>query len=93
LGGNKFLLALCDGMGAGESAHKMSAMTLGLIENFYKVGFDNDIILESVNTLLSINNQENYSTLDICLLDLEKEIADFIKVGAPAGFIKHESNI
>ncbi len=93
LGGNKFLLALCDGMGAGSSAHKMSAMTLGLIENFYKAGFDNDIVLESVNKLLSINNQETYSTLDVCLLDLEKEIADFIKVGAPAGFIKRESNM
>jgi len=93
LGGNKFLLALCDGMGAGSSAHKMSAMTLGLIENFYKVGFDNDVILESVNKLLAINNQETYATLDVCLLDLEKEIADFIKVGAPVGFIKRESNI
>ena len=93
LGGNKFLLALCDGMGAGAAAHKMSAMTLGLIENFYKVGFDNDVILESVNKLLAINNQETYSTLDVCLLDLEKEIADFIKVGAPVGFIKREANI
>ena len=93
LGGNKFLLALCDGMGAGASAHKTSSMTLGLIENFYKVGFDNDIILESVNKLLAINNQENYATLDVCLLDLDKEIADFIKVGAPLGFIKRESAI
>ena len=64
-----------------------------LIENFYKVGFDNDIILESVNKLLAINNQENYSTLDVCLLDLDKEIADFIKVGAPFGLIKRETNI
>lgn len=93
LGGNKFLLALCDGMGAGKAAHKMSAMTLGLIENFYKVGFDNDVILESVNKLLAINNQENYSTLDVCLIDLEKEIADFIKVGSPFGLIRRENNI
>lgn len=93
LGGNKFLLALCDGMGAGKSAHKMSAMTLGLIENFYKVGFDNDVILESVNKLLAINNQENYSTLDVCLIDLEKEIADFIKVGSPFALIKRENQI
>ncbi len=93
LGGNKFLLALCDGMGAGTSAHKMSAMTLGLIENFYKVGFDNDIILESVNKLLAINNQETYATLDVCLMDLDKEIVDFIKVGAPVGYIKRDSKI
>lgn len=93
LGGNKFLLALCDGMGTGTKAHKMSAMTLGLIENFYKVGFDNDIILESVNKLLAISNQENYSTLDVCLLDLDKEIADFIKVGSPFGLIKRDCGV
>ncbi len=93
LGKDKFLLALCDGMGAGMAAHKMSAMTLSLIENFYKVGFENDIILESVNKLLAINNQENYSTLDVCLLDLDSQLADFIKVGAPYGIIKHSDGL
>lgn len=90
---DKFLLAVCDGMGAGSSAHQMSAMTLSLIENFYKVGFDNEVILESVNKLLAINNQENYSTLDVCLLDLDNQLADFIKVGAPYGVIKHTDGI
>lgn len=93
LAGDRFLLALCDGMGAGRSAHNISAVTLGLIENFYKVGFDNDIILESVNKLLAINNQESYSTLDVCLLDLEKEMADFIKVGAPFGLVKRNGSV
>lgn len=93
LGKDKFLLALCDGMGAGKSAHQMSAMTLSLIENFYKVGFENDVILESVNKLLAINNQENYSTLDVCLLDLDKQMADFVKVGAPFCLVKHNSGV
>lgn len=90
---NKFLIALCDGMGSGKNAHQMSAITLGLIENFYKVGFENEIILESVNKLLAVNNQENYSTLDVCVIDLEKQIADFIKVGSPFGLIKRDANI
>jgi len=90
---NKFLLALCDGMGSGKNAHVMSAITLGLIENFYKVGFDNEIIVESVNKLLAVNNQESYSTLDVCVLDLDKCVADFIKVGAPFGVLKRESSI
>lgn len=90
---NRFLLALCDGMGSGKSAHMMSAMTLGLIENFYKAGFDNSTILESVNKLLAINNQENYSTLDVCILDLDREIGNFIKVGAPFGLIKRENGV
>ena len=90
---DRFLLALCDGMGSGRQASQLSALTLGLIENFYKAGFENDIILESVNKLLAINNQESYSTLDVCLLDLDNELADFIKVGAPYGLIKRESKI
>ena len=93
LGRDRYLLALCDGMGTGKNANKMSAMTLGLIENFYKVGFDNDVILESVNKLLAVSNQENYSTLDICLLDLEGRMADFIKIGSPFGVIKREGNV
>ncbi|MBR1987757.1 MAG: SpoIIE family protein phosphatase [Clostridia bacterium] len=93
LGQSKFLLALCDGMGSGKSAHKMSAMTLGLIENFYKAGFDNDVIMESVNKLLAINSQEEYSTLDICLIDLDLSSADFIKVGAPYGVIKKDGEV
>lgn len=91
LGRDRFLLALCDGMGSGKSAQKMSSMTLSLIENFYKVGFDNETVLESVNKLLAVSNQEDYSTLDVCLLDLNNEIADFIKVGAPYGLIKREN--
>ena len=89
---SRFLLALCDGMGAGTEAHKISAITLGLIENFYKAGFDNEIILESVNKLLSVNNQENYSTLDLCLIDLDRQLADFIKVGSPCSVIKKDFN-
>ena len=90
---SKFLLALCDGMGSGKNAHQLSAATLGLIENFYKAGFDNEIIMESVNKLLAVNNREDYSTLDICLIDLENQFADFIKVGSPFGLIKRENSI
>jgi stage II sporulation protein E len=93
LGNNKYLLALCDGMGSGEKARKMSALTMGLVENFYKAGFDNRFILENVNKLLSINNQESFSTLDLCVLDLNKDTVDFIKLGATYGAIKREQEV
>lgn len=88
LGNNKYLLALCDGMGSGESARKMSALTMGLIENFYKAGFDDKFILENVNKLLSVSNQENFSTLDLCVIDLNKELIDCIKLGATYSAVK-----
>ena len=54
----KYMVALCDGMGSGEEAHKVSDLTITLIENFYKAGFENEIILNSVNKLLSLNNKK-----------------------------------
>lgn len=89
LGNNKFMMAVCDGMGSGTSANKTSSLAISLIENFYKAGFDNDIILSSVNRLLSLNNEETFTALDLCVLDLNAGQADFIKLGAPNGFIKH----
>ena len=90
LGNNKYLLALCDGMGSGENARKMSALTIGLVENFYKAGFEDEFILSNINNLLTINNQETFSTLDLCVIDLTKESLDFIKIGAPFGIIKRD---
>ncbi|MBQ7798320.1 MAG: SpoIIE family protein phosphatase [Clostridia bacterium] len=90
LGNNKYLLALCDGMGSGENARKMSALTMGLVENFYKAGFEDEFIINNINNLLTISNQESFSTLDLCVIDLSKEIIDFIKLGATYGVIKRE---
>ena len=93
LPGNKILLSVCDGMGSGEDAQKLSDTTISLIENFYKVDFDDETILSSVNKLLSMQMTESYSALDICVLNLSNALADFLKVGAPAGFVKHKESI
>ena len=93
LGTNKYLIALCDGMGSGERAQSQSAMTIGLIENFYRAGFDNEMVLSSVNKLLSINSQESYSTLDIGIIDLDTASLDLIKVGSPFGIIRRSDRI
>lgn len=88
----KVLLAICDGMGSGEQAQKTSDTAINLIENFYKAGFDNEIILNSVNKFLSMSSEENYSALDIAVVDLKTSGVDFIKVGAPEGLLKHQTN-
>ncbi|MDD4816153.1 MAG: SpoIIE family protein phosphatase [Clostridia bacterium] len=90
---DKFLLALCDGMGSGEKAEKTSSLAIGLVENFYKAGFDNDIVLSSINKLLSLNREEIFSALDVCVVDTRQGTADFIKMGAPNSYIKHINTI
>ena len=86
----KFMVSICDGMGSGKDAHNISALTISLIEKFYLAGFDNDTILNSVNKLLSLSEQENFSTIDLCIIDAKKNTYDFIKLGATSGYLKRE---
>ena len=88
LDGDKFMFAICDGMGSGEQAGEKSQTTVGLIENFYKAGFDNEIILSSVNKLLNLERDDIFSTIDICTIDLKNGIADFVKMGASSSYIR-----
>ena len=87
---SKYLFALCDGMGSGAKAEQTSSTAIGLIENFYKAGFDKDIIISSVNKLLSLGKDDVFSALDLCVLDVRDGVGDFIKMGAPESFIKHK---
>lgn len=88
---DKFMMALCDGMGSGKKAESTSNLAMGLVENFYKAGFENDVILSSVNKLLTIGNEDVFSALDLLVVDLRKGIADVIKLGAPCGYVKEKN--
>lgn len=85
---DRFLLALCDGMGSGEAAEKTSSMAISLVENFYRAGFDSETILSAVNRLLNVGSDDNFAALDICAIDLSGGVCDFIKLGSPQGYIK-----
>lgn len=84
----KCIIALCDGMGSGDAAEQMSATSIGLVENFYRAGFDSDTILSCVNHLLVGSGNEVFCAVDICVLDLSNGLVDFIKLGAPIGLVK-----
>lgn len=90
LGGDKILFAISDGMGSGEKAEKTSELSIGLVENFYKAGFDNDLILSTVNKLLNLHKEEIFSAMDICVLDEKDGLVDFIKMASPNSFIINE---
>lgn len=90
LDGDKFMFAICDGMGSGNKASEKSETTINLIENFYKAGFDNEIILSSVNKLLNLEKDDVFSTIDLCTVDLKSGIADFVKMGASSSYIRSD---
>lgn len=93
LADDKFLIALSDGMGSGKKAEKVSSTALSLIESFYKAGLKANLILSTVNKLLSINAEDNFTALDVSVIDLKTCQADFIKYGSPYGFIIGENGI
>ena len=84
---DRLLIALSDGMGSGENAENISSVSLSLIESFYKAGLSSELILGTVNKLLSINTEDSFTALDMSIIDLKNCRADFIKYGAPYGFI------
>lgn len=90
---NKILVALCDGMGSGENAEKTSGRAIGLIENFYKAGFDNNLVIDLTNKMLTLRNEENYSALDLAVVDLSSGECDFIKMGSRETVIKKREGL
>ena len=91
LSDGKYMISICDGMGSGERAKRVSGLAIRLIENFYRAGFDGDTILTSVNNLLILSDDERFSTIDLCIVDTRNNFYDFIKLGATTGFIKHKN--
>lgn len=90
---DKFMMALCDGMGSGTSAHEFSVTTISLIESFYKAGFEHDLVLENVNKFLSIGGRDIFSAVDVCVADLKTGVADIIKIGSPSGYLKTSDSL
>ncbi|MBO7508319.1 MAG: SpoIIE family protein phosphatase, partial [Clostridia bacterium] len=80
---NRVLIAICDGMGGGEKANTISEKVLELVEDFYRAGFDSELILKNISHLVSTSQKEMYSTLDVCVFDKKTGNADFVKASAP----------
>ncbi|MBO5866676.1 MAG: SpoIIE family protein phosphatase, partial [Clostridia bacterium] len=84
----KNIITLCDGMGSGTKAEKMSSTVINLVESFYRAGFDSDTILSAVNGLLTQSDNEIFCAVDMVIVDMYNGFADFVKLGAPVGFVK-----
>lgn len=91
----KYMTMISDGMGHGINANKESSVTINIIEKFLEDGFDINTAVNMVNTVMGIkfSEDERFSTLDLSLVDLYSGDVEFMKVGAPASFIKSGKKI
>ncbi len=87
----KFVLCLSDGMGSGMDACKESEMVVELLEQFLESGFSNEAAAKLVNSAVILKRQNDmFSTMDLCTIDLYTGICEFLKAGAATTFIKRD---
>ncbi len=86
----QMVMMLSDGMGSGSTACKESELVLELLEKFLEAGFSKETALKMMNSAMVIRGEDDlYSTVDICAVDLYTGICDLYKIGAATTFIKH----
>ena len=83
----RFMVALVDGMGSGEYAQKISESTISLLESFYRAKMPPDLILSTVNKLLTFSKEESFACVDVAIVDLTDGKTDIVKIGSPLAFI------
>ena len=90
----KYMLVLSDGMGFGKIAKKESETTIELLEDFMSTGIDTDVAIKIINSAMVLKNTEdNFSTLDICIVDLYTGFCEFIKIGASTTFLIRDNSV
>jgi stage II sporulation protein E len=90
----KYLLALSDGMGSGARAAEESSAVISLLENFLEAGFDQNITIKTINSILMLRSREEmFATADLCIMDLVGATADFIKIGGVPSFIRRRDKV
>ncbi len=88
LGNGSYLLALSDGMGSGARAREESAASIELFENFMEAGFQKDVAVDLINSVLVLKSEpKSFSTLDICMINMYTGLCEFAKIGACESFI------
>ncbi len=90
----KELLVLSDGMGVGESASKQSQTAVNLLENLLNSGFNKEVALKTINSVLLLRSTtETFTTLDMVLIDLYTAEVDFIKTASAPSFVKRGKQV
>lgn len=90
----KYLIAISDGMGSGANAKSESLATIELLEDFLNAGFTKEATLNTINSALFLkSSNESFATLDMCLIDLYKGVAEFIKIGGVSSFLIRKEKV
>lgn len=90
-----YMVVISDGMGYGPQAEKESKSVIDLIEKFTTAGLNKLTAINAVNSIMSLKftEDEKFSTVDLCNIDLYSGDIEFLKVGGVKSFIKRKNKI
>ena len=84
----KFASILSDGISSGKEASKSSGVVISSLEKLFKSGFEAEKSIEILNQIIKLKeNEGTFATADICIIDLNTAMANFIKIGASPTYI------
>lgn len=85
----KILMMLSDGMGSGKQAAGESKMAVNFLERLIAAGFDVDVAIKTVNSMLLLRMpEESFATVDMAVIDAFSGDAEFLKIGSAPSFVK-----
>ncbi len=94
LPGGKQGVILSDGMGAGDTAFRESAMVVEVLEELLNAGFPKETALQMLNTAMVMGREEvMFSTVDIGEFDLYTGRCALAKAGASTTFVKYKDRV
>ncbi|MGZ6525393.1 MAG: stage II sporulation protein E, partial [Tumebacillaceae bacterium] len=94
VGNGKFAVAVSDGMGNGERAMQESSAAIRLLQQLLKAGFDEQLAIKTVNSVLLLRSKDEiFTTMDLALIDMFTAKTEFLKIGSAPSFIKRGNQV
>ena len=88
------IMAVSDGMGSGVQANQESQTVIELVEQFMEAGFTAETAVKMLHSSMVLERSERqYSTLDLCEVDLYRGKCRLLKLGAAATFIRRKQGV
>lgn len=90
----KHMIIISDGAGSGIQAEKSSKTVINMLEKLLNGGFEKEKAIEIINTIIKMKQDEsNFASLDIAIIDLERADCEYIKFGAAPTYIIENEKI
>ena len=89
----EYFILLCDGMGTGHPADRMSSETVSLLEQLLKSGLKPESALKLLNGVELLRGDDRYTTVDLLHLNLHSGEGHLYKWGAAVSYFRKDDSI